>query len=257
VGKFVDLKGVKIWYEEQGAGEPVLLLHGDLVSSGSWQFQVPVLAKQYRIITTDRRGHGRSPDQPGPITYEVMSRDTIAFLEKTLSEPAHLIGWSGGANVAILVAMMRPDLVNKLVILSTINHHNGFAHGVRDDLWNMAIDDISQRMRMEYENLSPDGPKHFPIVFDKIRQLSKTEPFWEVEDLASLAMSAMVMVGDDDLVSLEHALEIYRALPHGQLAVVPGASHCLCIEKPKAVNRLLLDFLAAEQPPKLMSPPKK
>ena len=255
--QFVDLEGVKIWYEEQGMGEPVLLLHGNLAASTSWHLQVPALVAQYRLITTDRRGHGRSPDQPSPITYEVMARDTIAFLEKTVSEPAHLIGWSGGANVAILVARMRPDLVRKLVILSTVIHHNGFADGTRDVLLNLTMDDLPDGIRTEYENLSPDGPEHFPIVFDKMQHLFKKGLFWSVEDLASLAMPTMVMVGDDDLVSLEHAVEMYRALPDGQLAVVPGASHGLCIEKSKAVNRLLLDFLAVEQAPKLMPPPRK
>ena len=113
----LDANGVHHHYEEHGTGTTVLLLHGGLESSESWMAQTPVLAEQHRVVLIDRRGHGRTPDQPGPITYEAMRDDTISCIEALDIGGAHLVGWSDGGILALMVAIERPDLVGRIVAI--------------------------------------------------------------------------------------------------------------------------------------------
>ncbi len=110
-GQYVDAAGVKTWFDSWGSGSPLLLLHGDLVGNGPWEPMVPALAERFRVLAPERRGHGHTPDVEGDLTYWLLAEDTIAFLETVAEGPAHLVGWSGGGNVALIVASQRPDLV--------------------------------------------------------------------------------------------------------------------------------------------------
>ena len=85
----------------------------------------PTFADRYRVFGPERRGHGHIPDVEGPITYEIMADDTIAFIDALGIGPAHVVGWSDGANVGMIAAMQRPDLVHKLVLIGTAVNVSG------------------------------------------------------------------------------------------------------------------------------------
>jgi len=106
--------------------------------------------------------------------------------------------------------------------------------------------------RAMYEAASPDGPEHWPMVVGKLVELYRTEPDISIEDLGRISAPTLVLVGDDDIVPLEHTLELYRAIPNSELAVVPGTSHAHFMEKPSLVNRLVLDFLDNDPVPTMM-----
>ena len=117
VGAYVNAGGVHTYYEVSGEGEPLVMLHGGLATAESWAMQVPALAERYRVYVPERRGHGRTPDVGGPITYEMMAADTAAFLDAAGTGATHLVGWSDGAVVGMPVALRRPELVLKLAVI--------------------------------------------------------------------------------------------------------------------------------------------
>jgi pimeloyl-ACP methyl ester carboxylesterase len=106
--------------------------------------------------------------------------------------------------------------------------------------------------RSMYDSASPDGPEHWPVVFDKVIRMWTEEPTLTVKDLSSIQAPALVLVGDDDMPTLSHTVEMYESLPRGQLAVVPGSSHAVPMEKPALVNQLILEFLQGGEPQTLM-----
>jgi len=93
---------------------------------------------------------------------------------------------------------------------------------------------------------SPDGPEHWPVLFAKFTEMLQREPHIPVRELARISAPTLVVAGDDDMVSLEHTVALFRAIPNSELAVVPGASHAVVIEKPDLLNRIVLDFLQNE-----------
>ena len=144
----------------------------------------------------------------------------------------------------------RPDLVGKLVFLGNY----ASLDGARPE--QIALMDVLTRAVMPprfeqlYAAVSPDGPEHFPIVFDKLLTLWRSDPAITASELATLRAPTLVLVGDDDCLTIEHAADVQRAIPDAQLAIVPGTSHALPMEKPDLVNRLILDFLEPVQVPK-------
>jgi pimeloyl-ACP methyl ester carboxylesterase len=239
MASYVQLGEVRTYYEEDGAGEPLVLLHPGLADSRAFEVNLPGLVERFRVFRPDRRGHGRTPDVAGPITYEQMAQDTIAFLEQVAGGPAYLVGHSDGAPVALLVALRRPDLVPRLVFASGVFHHDGWAPGAID------LDEETTAFFVEYHGaVSPDGPDHFPVIAEKLHRMHSEEPTLTVADLAGDPGPTLVMVGDDDdEIPMEHTLALRQGLRRSQLAVVPGTGHGLLADKPELCNRLIVEFL--------------
>ena len=252
VGEYVNAGGVRTYYEVYGEGEPLVLLHGGLATAESWAMQVPALAERYRVYVPERRGHGRTPDVEGPITYEMMAADTAAFLDAAGTGAAHLVGWSDGAVVGMLVALRRPKLVRKLVVIGQYFNADGEVPEFRAmiDYWDS---NLPEELHEVYDRVSPDGPEHFPVVLEKMMRMWREEPDIALLELAGVRAPALVMQGDDDIVKVEHSAAVSATLPDAQLAVIPGTSHMAPLEKPDLVNRLILGFLSDHRPEKMMS----
>jgi alpha/beta hydrolase fold len=124
-GSMIELGDVSTWWEVEGDGEPLVLLHPGGADSRAYDDNLPGLAKAFRCYRYDRRGQGRTPDVGGPITFAAMTDDAIAFIETAVGAPAHLVGHSIGAPVGLLVAQKRPDLVRGLVFSEGVFHHDG------------------------------------------------------------------------------------------------------------------------------------
>jgi pimeloyl-ACP methyl ester carboxylesterase len=212
-----------------------------------------VLAEQYRVYVPERYGHGRTPDIEGAITYENMTQHTIAFMEALGIASAHLVGWSDGALVGLLVALRRPKLVRKLVLIDQYVTLDGAPAAYLPFMTAMAPDKAPPFLVEMYGALSPDGPDHFEVIFEKLHKMWLAETGIELTDLEHVSAPTLILNGDDGGMTMEHAGAVQRALPDSQLAVVPGTSHGVLMEKPHVVNQLILDFLADEQVPKMFS----
>jgi pimeloyl-ACP methyl ester carboxylesterase len=248
VGEYVETGGVDTWYDEAGQGEPLVLLHGGMCTNETWGAQIPAFSERFRTLAPERRGHGHTADVEGPLTYGDMAADTIGFLDAVAGGPAHLVGWSDGGIIGLLVAIERPDLVRKLVVIGTNYDTAGVVPEAEEMFAQMTPDGPGMAgLRGLYETHSPDGPEHWPVVFGKFIEMARREPHIAVDDLARISAPTLVLIGDDDMVSLEHTASLYRAIPNGELAVVPGTSHTVLMEKPELMNRIVLDFLTQER----------
>jgi pimeloyl-ACP methyl ester carboxylesterase len=234
----VQLGDVRTYYEEDGEGEPLVMLHPGHADSRAFAPNLSGLAGRFRVYRPDRRGHGRTPDVDGPISYELMARDTIAFIERVVGGPAHVVGHSDGAPVGLLVALHRPDLVRRLVFAAGVFHHDGWIPGA------IELDEETTAFFVDYYGaVSPDGPDHFPVVAEKLHRMHLEEPTLTRRDLARVPTPTLVMVAEIDEMPLEHTLALYDGLPDAQLAVVPGTGHGLLAEKPELCNAIIVDFL--------------
>jgi pimeloyl-ACP methyl ester carboxylesterase len=181
-----------------------------------------------------------------------MASDTIDFLTTVVGSSAHLVGWSDGGIVALLVAIARPDLVRKIVVTGA-NFKPPPEIGMAEGLDELSADAPEMGMfRAMYEAASPDGVEHWPIVVGKLLEMYRAEPDIPIEDLGRISAPTLVLVGDDDFMTLEHTVELYRAIPNSELAVVPGTSHAHFMEKPSLINRIVLDFLDNDPVPTML-----
>jgi pimeloyl-ACP methyl ester carboxylesterase len=253
-GEYVELAGVRTWYDDVGTGDPLVLMHGGHVDARFFDQNVGPLAERFRVLLPERRGHGHTPDPGGAFTYELMADETAAFVETVVGGPAHLVGHSDGAVVAMLVALRRPELVRDLVLVSGGFNVSGMVAGPGDDDFDM--DQLVSFLGPPYGEVSPDGEDHFRVVAQKTIDMANGEPSLSQEELTGIASRTLVMFGDDDLMSLAHVAEMYAGIPDSELAIVPGTSHFLLQEKPALCNTILVGFVG-EAPVPTVAPVRR
>ncbi len=253
MGEYVQLGDVKTWYEVYGPtdADALVLLHGGMSDGTAWGANAPAMAERYRTFIPDRRGHGKTPDVDGPLTYDDMADDTILFLEQVVGGPARLVGWSDGGVVALLVSMRRPDLVHRQVLVGTNFHHDGLLpdFDLGDD---PNADDVGM-FKALYEAVDGDLA-NWPVFFAKTTRMWREEPTLTVDDLKAVHAPTLVLVGDDDAIYFDHTTALYEGIAGSQLCVAPGTSHVVTLEKPVLFNELVLAFLAETSAPATMMP---
>jgi len=241
MAKYVEINNIKMWYDERGSGEPLVMLHPGGVDSRAFEPNVQALSEKFHLFLPERRGHGHTPDPEGDYNFDLVAEDTIHFIEQIVGKPARVMGYSDGALVGLLVAKKRPDLVIKLICAAGVYHRDGW--------YAEAIAPVSEPpdfMIESYADVSPDGKDHLPIVLAKLNKMHAENITLTVDDLKNIQCQILVMLSDDDEIKLEHAISFYRALPKGELAVVPGTSHGFLVEKSDLCNKIMLDFLTLD-----------
>jgi pimeloyl-ACP methyl ester carboxylesterase len=245
-GEYVEVNGLKTYYEVHGDGPPLLLLHGGFGNAPSMAPISEILSRHHRVYLPERRGHGHTPDI-GEITYELMTEDTVGFMRAMGIERAHVIGYSDGAIICFYLGIRHPEAVDRLVPISGNFHWNGLSERSRTMFEKSTPEAFAQVLGdlvSHYNEVSPDGPDHFPVVFSKLQQLFLTEPNLTTEDLAAIKAPTLVLAADRDLMSIEHTLELHRAIEGSQLCIIPGANHNLVFDRTEEVCAAVLRFLS-------------
>ncbi len=231
-------------------GKTVVLLHGGLSSSASLLRAVgPSLAKRFELAAFDRRGHGRTADTDDPFSYDAMAEETIAFLE-LLDRRVFLLGHSDGGNVALLVALRRPELLRRVALVGANYHYDGLVPMTDFTPESEGFNDFA----LEYASRSPDGIEHAAAVVEKTLRLVKTEPTLTLNDLRTVSVPVLIMSGDDDVARLSHTVSMYEAIPESQLAILPGATHAVLKEHTKECVLIIDHFFLGPVPPVTMYP---
>jgi pimeloyl-ACP methyl ester carboxylesterase len=235
---YVNLRGHQIYtYEWERDGEAVVLLHGGLSKTSSWDYlMVPPLEDEFHVFAYDRTAHGFTGDHPGSLHFAFQVQEAIAYLEDVVKEPAHLIGYSDGGIIALMVAIARPELVKSIVAIGANYHYSA-------PLSEFAEAFVSEDDQAEYNLISPDAPHTLLEKIIRMNQIWKTEPDISLQDIASIQCPVLVMAGDDDVIKHEHTISLYENLPLGQLAIIPGTSHGLVKEKPALMIAIIMQFL--------------
>lgn len=243
---YAPVNGLQMYYEVYGQGDPVLLLHGGSATLESFCKQIPELSRHFKVIAAESRGHGRTADAPGPLSYAQMAEDFVALIRYLGLPSVSIVGWSDGGVIGLHLAMHYPELVDKLVTFGANFHYQGVTDEFKAAVENSESKDHPAFLVSLYEKLSPDGPEHWPIFFAKLKEMWLTSPTYTAEDLAKITVPTMILVGDKDIVKPRHTIEMFEAIPEAQLCVLPGADHFVPFERPDVVNRLVLEFLKPE-----------
>jgi len=249
---YAKLSRLKMYYEEYGDSSkpPVVLLLGGMSGAQTWEEQIDPLSGRYRVLIPEQQGHAHTPDVAEPLTYQAMANDTVEFIERVAGQRAHVVGHSDGGILGLFIALQRPDLLNRAVVIGANYHKDGLFWPALADA--DPDDEDFAKSRDRYAALSPEGLTHWPVIFGKTQQMWLTEPALTLAEIATITAPVLVMVGDDDVISHSHSVELYETLAEGQMAMIPGTSHGVKKEKPEIVNRLILDFLGDEVMPSAM-----
>ncbi|MGB3915903.1 MAG: alpha/beta hydrolase [Thiothrix litoralis] len=239
----INFNGAQIHYVTYGAGKPVLLLHGGLSNRLSWFSQVPWLVKAGRkVILVDTRGHGESTLGHTGLSYHLFAQDVIQVLDKLDIAQTDIIGWSDGGIIALLLGRDTPQRVGKIVAISANFDPSGLTSDAGAGLQVEAAAPSGGVWQWLQGWWSGAG-EHYPTLASKIRHLWRTEPRFTQADLQAIHAPVLVIVGERDMITLEHSAQLAQWLADGELAVIKGAGHSAPVTHAAAVDGLVVAFL--------------
>src|SRR6266700_916188 len=215
---YAPVNGLNLFYEIHGTGEPLILLHGGLGATEIFSDIMPSLSNSRQVIAVDLQAHGRTADIDRPLSYEAMADDIAALIKYLGLEKADVMGYSLGGGVALRTAIQHPDLVRKLVVVSTTFKHTGWYPEI---LAAMAQSGPAQAEQMKqspmyqtYARVAPK-PADWPVLFTKLGELLRKDYDWS-KHVASIKAPALLVFGDADAVRTAHAVEFFELLGGGK-----------------------------------------
>lgn len=229
-GKYVDVNGVKLYYEIYGEGKPVLMIHGNGGSFICFANQLADFSKHFKVILVDCRGRGNSSYQKGvELTFDLQVEDISLFLDKLNIPKTNIVGWSDGGIIGLLMAIKHPEKVDKLVASGANIFPDGALHQEELKKW---TDDL------EHNNVNHEND----LAID-LNNLDYKYPNLNFTDLNVIKAKTLIMAGDHDEIKLEHTIKIYESIPNAQLAILPNSTHFLPENSTKLFNEIVLNFL--------------
>lgn len=243
---------------------PLLVLHGAFMSSDAMKPFTDLITDR-PLIVLDQRGHGRTGDLPGPITYEALADDAAAVLADAGVSKADVVGYSMGAGAALQLALRHPETVDHLVIASVSFNEAGNLPGFSAMMEGITPEIFAGTpMEAEFKRLAPD-PDAFASVVGKIKVMDQGQD-WPAEQIRAVTSPTFIIIGDHDIVRPEHAVELYRLrgggetarasqpflteAPPARLAILPGASHIDVFGDPALLAAIILPFLDDQTRPR-------
>ena len=245
---YAPVNGLKMYYEVHGAGRPLVLLHGGLLTIDlSFGKLLPDLVLSRQVIATELQGHGRTGDIERDIELRSLAGDVAALLDHLGVEQADVFGFSLGGGVALQLALDHPARVGRLIVASVSYARDGFHPEILDPALQatstrMPTADDFREMREAYVRLAPD-PDYFDAFAAKTSRAAGNLKGWSAEELGSIAAPTLLVFGDHDFFRLEHAVAMHALIPGAQLAVLPGTAHMGVTRRADLILPLLSGFL--------------
>ena len=222
---------IKHFYLEKGEGEPLVLLHGNGASSDYFKGQIDAFAGHYHVYAVDTRGHGRTPRGGMPFTIRQFADDLLEFMDEHQIEKAHLLGFSDGANIAMVFAIRHPDRVDRLILNGANLNTDGVKRSIQLPI------EIGYRIAKCFSGRSESAGRNAEIL-----GLMVNEPNLLPSELAGIRAKTLVIAGTCDMIKEAHTRLIADSIPDARFVFVKG-NHFIANRNPREFNRAVLDFL--------------
>jgi pimeloyl-ACP methyl ester carboxylesterase len=255
----VEVKGMQMYYEVSGTGDPLIVLHGSYMNILSMGAIIPKLAESHKVYALELQGHGRTTDIDRPITYPNLADDVAVFMDKVGLQKADVFGYSMGAITGLQLAIRHPDKVNKLIFAAGAYDAEGWQPAFKEFIPQMNVEMfLKMPFAEEYRKLAPN-PDGFPALAEKLIALEKEPMAWG-EEVKTIKAPVLIITGDADGATLEHSVAMFRLLgggvmgdmgkplPASRLAVMPATAHTAVITQTDLLMAFIEPFLKGETP---------
>jgi pimeloyl-ACP methyl ester carboxylesterase len=217
-----DVNGLKMYYEIYGSGKPLILIHGGgSTIESNFGKAIPLFAAHTKVIALELQAHGRTSDRGKESSFEQDADDVATLLKNLGITRADFFGFSNGGTSAIQIALRHPQIVDKLVLGSALTKHSGVPQQFWDFMKQAHLDNMPPELKDAYLAVTPD-PEGLKIMHD--RDAKRMVVFQDIPDelLRSIKAPTLIINGDKDVITAEHAIELHRLIANSELAIIPG-----------------------------------
>ena len=219
---YSEVNGLKMYYEIYGVGKPLVLIHGGgSTIQTTFGRVVPLLAKHRQLIAVELQAHGRTGDRNSELSFEQDADDVAALLKNLNILKADFFGFSNGGTTALQIAIRHPELVDKLVAASALCKRNGVPSQFWGFMEQARIENMPVQLKEGYKKVASDT-SGLQVMHDK--DAKRMVDFKDIPDekITSIKAPTLIIIGDKDVITPEHAIEMHRLIANSELAIIPG-----------------------------------
>lgn len=238
VGKYVEINGARIYFEEYGEGEPLLLIHGNGGSIIWMGNQIDYFKKKYRVIVADSRGQGKSELKTDSLTYKQITEDWEGLVNHLKLDSLNIVGWSDGGIIGLKMGINNKVKIKKIVSMAAnLRPDTTAVHPYVVDIIKKEFDVVKLKIK---EN---DKTQNWNLK-KQLLGLVGEQPNIPITDLSKVKAKVLILAGDEDVIKSEHSIEIYENLEKAQLCIMPGETHFTPSSNPDLFNSIANRFLS-------------
>lgn len=244
-GKYVSINKTKVYYEEYGKGTPLLLIHGGGVSIDCYRKVIPDLSKRFRVIAADTPGHGRS-QQADSMSYQLMADYFSKFVDKLMLDSLYVIGWSDGAEIAMILSADRPEKIKRVIISGGQFGHSGYTAAGKQFVSSISPELVEKDWGgwiKNYRENAYKGNDWRDFVLD-LKKMWDEDPYVPLDKVKKIKARFLIILGDRDIITIAHGTEMYNSISGSEFLVLPNTTHSVFEEQPELFNRIGIAFLA-------------
>jgi len=222
VSGYSEVNGLKMYYETYGQGKPLVLIHGGgSTIQSTFEKVIPLFAKSRKVIAVELQAHGRTSDRNADLSFEQDADDIAALLANLKIDEADFFGFSNGGTTTLQIAIRHPEIVDKIVLGSAITKRSGVPEQFWGFMKQASLDNMPPQLKEVYKKVAPD-PNGLQVMFS--RDVQRMLNFKDIPDekIKAIKAPALIIIGDKDMITPEHALEMHRLIANSQLAIIPG-----------------------------------
>jgi len=219
---YSEVNGIKMYYEMYGQGSPLVLIHGGgSTIQTSFGRIIPLLSQHRNVIAVELQAHGHTSDRETPLSFAQDAKDVVTLLKNLNIPKADFLGFSNGAQTAMQIAISYPALVNKLIMASGFYKRAGVPEGFWKGMNNAQFSDMPQALKDDFMRINNDSAKLLNMFHRNVVRM-QTFKDWSDNELKSITAPTLIIIGDKDVMTPEHAVAMYHLIPHARLSIIPG-----------------------------------
>ena len=219
---YSEVNGLKMYYEIHGQGKPLVLIHGGgSTIQTNFEKIIPLLAKNRQVIAVELQTHGRTNDRNADLTFEQDADDVATLLKNLKIDKADFFGFSNGGTTTLQIAIRHPELVDKIILGSALAKRNGVPEWFWGFMSQAKLENMPEQLKEGYKKVAADT-NGLQVMHD--RDAKRMVNFKDIPDeqIKSIKAPTLIIIGDKDVITPEHAIELHRQIKNSDLAIIPG-----------------------------------
>jgi pimeloyl-ACP methyl ester carboxylesterase len=219
---FSEVNGINMYYEIYGQGKPLVLIHGGgSTIQSNFEKVIPLFAKNRKVIAVELQAHGRTSDRNADLSFEQDADDVVTLLKNLKIDKADFFGFSNGGTTTLQIAIRHPEIVDKIVLGSALAKRNGVPEWFWDFMKQAKLENMPEQLKTAYKQVATDT-SGLQVMHDK--DVKRMINFKDIPDeqIESIKIPTLIIIGDKDIITPEHAIKLHRQIANSELAIIPG-----------------------------------